>query len=483
MSLSPNTFWTSCNICHGTGKTNQKINKYARQRYQKACEHYQNSPENKPEPIPPTVHQTICPICAGIGLQSTTTQPNPDPQRYPTLAIIGGGIGGIALAIACLHRQIPFAIYERDANFDTRSQGYGLTLQQASKAIQALGIHSLKEAVVSTRHVVHNTKGDIIGEWGLRKWVQNPDKTTTKKTNIHIARQSLRQQLLNQLDDNQAVNWGHQLMDFETISDGRVKLQFLVNGQIKTATADLIIGADGIRSAVRKKLIPEKTDPLQYLDCIVILGICQLIDLKNTDTLLLDSATVFQTANGNERIYIMPFNAKSVMWQLSFPMTENQAKILSAQGPEALKTEAIKRTQWHDPIPQILLATPAAHISGYPVYDRKLLQTNQLNQHPNATLIGDAAHPMSPFKGQGANQALLDALALARQIAAAFPPENDHTKTKLRTAVLNPFETEMIARSSTKVIDSAAAAQHLHTAAVLQIVNTPRGSYIKKECF
>jgi hypothetical protein len=58
--------------------------------------------------------------------------------------------------------------------------------------------------------------------------------------------------------------------------------------------------------------------PLRYLDCIVILGICPLAVLNGIDRSLLDSATVFQTANGNERIYIMPYDSKSVMWQLSF---------------------------------------------------------------------------------------------------------------------------------------------------------------------
>jgi hypothetical protein len=71
--------------------------------------------------------------------------------------------------------------------------------------------------------------------------------------------------------------------------------------------------------------------PLRYLDCIVILGICPLAVL-GIDRSLLDSATVFQTANGNERIYIMPYDSKSVMWQLSFPMSEEEAKNLSAKG-------------------------------------------------------------------------------------------------------------------------------------------------------
>jgi hypothetical protein len=51
--------------------------------------------------------------------------------------------------------------------------------------------------------------------------------------------------------------------------------------------------------------------PLRYLDC-VILGICPLNALEGVDSPLLDSATVFQTANGNERIYIMPYDSQSV---------------------------------------------------------------------------------------------------------------------------------------------------------------------------
>jgi hypothetical protein len=60
---------------------------------------------------------------------------------------------------------IPFTIYERDNGFEARSQGYGLTLQQASKAIEGLGVFSLEKGVISTRHLVHTTDGKVIGEW------------------------------------------------------------------------------------------------------------------------------------------------------------------------------------------------------------------------------------------------------------------------------------------------------------------------------
>ena len=75
----------------------------------------------------------------------------------------------------------------------------------------------------------------------------------------------------------------------------------------------------------------------------MILGICPLESISDTQSALLDSATVFQTVNGHERIYMMPYDDKHIMWQLSFPMSETDAKILSKKGPEALKPEAIKR--------------------------------------------------------------------------------------------------------------------------------------------
>ena len=216
----------------------------------------------------------------------------------------------------------------------------------------------------------------------------------------------------------------------------------------------------------------------------MILGICPLKNLNGLEHDLLDSATVFQTANGNERIYMMPYSSDSVMWQLSFPMPEDEAKALSVQGVTALKEEACRRTQWHHPIPQILAATQVAQVSGYPVYDRELMTSELLEQAGKVTLIGDAAHPMSPFKGQGANQALLDALALARSITKGCQPPSewheDWRKAGIRDSVLTNFETDMLERSASKVKGSAEAAEFLHSDVVLHEGDEPRGRCLKR---
>lgn len=460
------TSWTLCQNCKGQGKKNRKQPKKSLIQ--------QDGIVSKNE-------QISCKKCLGSGLIASANFPQIDAENYPNIAIIGGGIGGVALAVACLHRGIPFTLFERDKSFSDRSQGYGLTLQQASKAMKSFGIHSLKEGIVSSKHIVHTTEGNIIGEWGMRKWMPSDTKKSQKQTNIHISRQSLRLALLEQLGGHNSVQWGHQLLDFKE-SDTKIDLSFQVNGEIKNVQTDILVGADGIRSSVRKLLLGEEILPLRYLDCMVILGICSLKSIKNIESPLLDGATVFQTANGKERIYMMPYSEEAIMWQLSFPISEEAAKEISTKGKNSLKEEAIQRTNWHSPIPEIIKATLESQISGYPVYDREILSTTLLEKtEKNITLIGDAAHPMSPFKGQGANQALLDALSLAREITKKCTKSSNWKEIEIRKSVLNDFETEMLSRSATKVKDSAAAALFLHSKIALFEGNQPRGSVAKRK--
>ncbi|HEY1041316.1 MAG TPA: FAD-dependent monooxygenase [Candidatus Paceibacterota bacterium] len=474
--------WTICPACHGQGKTLRRPSPKRWGLFKNELAKYElrggangNANTGTTAPQPPLGNLDVCPNCGGSGLVASTQPIQPNPQKYPTLAIIGGGIGGVALAVACQHRGIPYTLYERDASFDARSQGYGLTLQQASKAVEALGITSLDDGVTSTRHVVHTPDGKIIGEWGLRKWRKTWVQKTGRK-NVHIARQTLRSLLLQEVETPESIQWGHKLLNISPTQTGAMELTFQAGDQQKTTHADVVVGADGIYSMVRKLTLGEDATPLQYLGCIVILGICPLKSLGNIESPLLDSATVFQTVNGHERIYMMPYDADTIMWQLSFPLSEDDAQHVSAQSAGAMKEEALKRLDnWHSPVPQILAATLDSQITGYPVYDRKLFDPMWLREKGNVTLLGDAAHPMSPFKGQGANQALLDALALARKISVVCDSDVDWRKVGIRESMLNEFEQEIAERSASKVQDSRKAVDLLHSPAVLHEGDAPRG--------
>ena len=126
-------FYTPCLKCQSRGKISA-ISRRSQNRYKKSLKLFEECQGAiKPKILVP--HVDICKACTGSGLVLSENFPETESGIYPHVAIIGGGIGGMALAVACLHRGIPYTLYERDESFDARSQGYGLTLQQASKAI------------------------------------------------------------------------------------------------------------------------------------------------------------------------------------------------------------------------------------------------------------------------------------------------------------------------------------------------------------
>ena len=422
---------TICRKCKGEGKIILPPSRKAKKRHKisKVDEGQGLISKQQSQKPPPRIDG--CKECQGSGLvdniNSTCSDQSKPSAQFPHIAIVGGGLGGLALATACRHRSIPFTVYERDADFFQRSQGYGLTMQQASRALKALGIPvPLSEGIVSTKHVVHTHEGKVVGEWGLRKWrgddadkykqeAAKNTKNSNKRQNVHIARQSLRFELLKALGGSSQVKWGHKLVKYDEKVDHITTLFEVTkeDGTTSTVTynnANLLVGADGIRSSVRKQWLGESLTPLRYLGCIVILGICPLTpaEVENMESPLLDGETVFQTADGSTRIYMMPYSKKEYMWQLSFPMEEEDAKRLSKKGPLALKDESIRKCQsWHNPVASILEHTPVSLVSGYPVYDRSLASKEMLQNRVSAsscrrvTCLGDAMHPMSPFKGQG----------------------------------------------------------------------------------
>jgi len=443
-----------------------------------------------------------CEECAGSGVvPGVPSAPSAGAAR---VCVVGGGIGGAALALALQHRGIQSVVCERDDAFESRKQGYGLTMQKYSggAALRALGLRL--RGVGSDAHVSMASDGRVLGKYGHSArasaapgggerargdGVAAEEAKSDEKRNVHLPRQKLRQSLLDALAPG-TVEWGKKFSRYEHAPGSDDVVVHFEDGT--SMTCGCVVGADGIFSRVRAQKLGD--EPLKYLGVIVVLGICR------GTTHALCKNKVFQVVDGENRMYAMPFTASpdgdgclppldgatlsadgagspgAMMWQLSFPATEDEAKTYSSNA-KALRDEALRRCgSWPDPVGQLLAQTREDCMAGYPAYDRDMTPAKVLRGDPTSlvTLIGDAAHPMSPFKGQGANQALLDAVHLARCIARApkflLPGER-------RYGTVRPFantfdalaeaESSMLKRAKGKVNKSRDAAKYLHSPAAL----------------
>src|SRR6478609_5846769 len=96
-----NPYWTICLECQGRGKKSQRLTKKVRLQYQRELDQFEKTKGESPAPLRPKAHQAVCLKCGGSGLLSSKKNLPADTENYPHLAIIGGGIGGVALAVAC----------------------------------------------------------------------------------------------------------------------------------------------------------------------------------------------------------------------------------------------------------------------------------------------------------------------------------------------------------------------------------------------
>ena len=117
------------------------------------------------------------------------------PSSAP-VAIIGGGLAGSAIARSLYQRGIPVTVYEKDASFSARKQGYALTMQQGAAALKRLGLETMLNdvGVSSIAHISFDADGNVLGAYGagIRKDDNDDLKLDKRRGNIHIPRQKLR---------------------------------------------------------------------------------------------------------------------------------------------------------------------------------------------------------------------------------------------------------------------------------------------------
>jgi salicylate hydroxylase len=306
------------------------------------------------------------------------------------VAIVGGGIGGLSAATFLIRQGIEVRVYEKSHTLG--EVGAGLTLSpNARRLLHRLGMQDELEAVggdMSGASTFYRKDGTRVAPMTL--------EASDGIAMLGMHRADLLEIFARQLPDG-VVETGHECTDFQQL-DTCVRLVF-ANG--RTAEADIVVGADGIRSRMRE-VIASPAKPI-HSGSIAFRG---LIEADRLPEWQLDAFQVWM-GDGREHFMTYPVRANRMINYVAFlPSTDQIAESWSSAGdPQVLRAAFVS---W-DPRVTYLLAR-IERCFWWGLYDREPFEPWS---HGRVTLLGDAAHPMLPHLGQGANQSIEDGAALA----------------------------------------------------------------------
>lgn len=321
------------------------------------------------------------------------------------IAIVGGGPGGLTLARLLQQVGCNVTVYERDINKDARVQGANLDLHEES-GIRALEKANLMEAFYAN-YLPDAGKLRLMDHRG-NIYLDDDTEEHNTEHRPEIDRGPLRKILLESLQADTVV-WDSQFVSMEKERD-RWKLLFK-NG--KQYYADIVIGSDGANSKIRPYLSDAK--PI-YSGVTIIEGTIYEAE-KNAPNInsLLKGGKIF--AFGNEQSIILSTKGDgSIAFYTGEKVAENWVKdsgVNFENLAEVKKWFETNFSNW-DGIYHELFATEKLVIVPRPQYHFPLDQHWQTQN--NVTIIGDAAHRMPPYAGEGVNMAMLDALELSEAL-------------------------------------------------------------------
>lgn len=332
------------------------------------------------------------------------------------ILIAGGGIGGLTAAAALERLGFTVTLLERAA--ELRAVGAGLTLQP--NAIAALRSVGLADGVVAAGHrsgvaTIRKADGRVISQIDLAAaWPQEVGITLHRATLHHLLCSAL-----NRTD----LVLGATVSRYEDRGD-KVRVH-LEDG--RSFEGDLLIGADGIRSAIRRQLFGDG-EPL-YAGYYCWRGIGPQLPEP------LEGLS--ETWGRGQRFGLVPIDGERIYWfavRSGAPGGSDDAGTLHGHLQNLFGS-------WHEPIAEVIAATPASAILRGDILYRK---PAAVWGRGRVTLLGDAAHPMTPDFGQGACQAIEDAVILA----AVLRQENDPVLALRRYETLRQPRTAAIVRSA-----------------------------------
>ncbi len=332
--------------------------------------------------------------------------------------IVGGGIGGLTAAIALQRVGIEAHVYERVAR--PREAGAGISLWwNAVRALEMLGLADQLRARGwrPVRSDLKTWRGDVL--------VRGISEADAARRDVAIGvmhRADLLSMLMGEVDPAHLHTDRH-CTGFVSDSTG-VTAQF---ARAESARGDLLIGADGLHSIVRAQLFG--ASPPRYAGYTAWRSV---VDFRLTPLVASESW------GRGRRFGIVPLDERRVYWFATDNATEHE------HDPNESARARLRRMfrGWHAPIEALIDASDESDVLRNDIYDRDPLARWTEGR---VTLLGDAAHPMTPNLGQGACQAIEDALVLA--VSLATPLATPGTRRSI-DAALRGYDARRIPRTS-----------------------------------
>jgi len=320
-------------------------------------------------------------------------------SNRPQIAIAGAGIGGLALAMAL--RKFGFApvLFEKKSAEQIRTEGVFLTL--APNGVNALRALGLADAVVAegllTRGLaMFNERGKSLGlmDYGTHA-------TRFGAPSVTIRRGALGGILLDAVEAaGLDLRCGTGIEEIEHDREG------VTVHSTRSERFDVLIGADGLRSLVRRKVFPELPQP-RYSGLIGTGGVTWVDGVEPTNG-------VMNMTFGKKAFFgYLADPGQPVMWFNTYPAPESDVGPIKDPSGYARFIESLHRD---DPLDNSRIMAGVESIDrNYPIYDMPELEHWSKGR---VLLMGDAAHAVAPHSGQGASMAIEDGLVLASSLDA-----------------------------------------------------------------
>ncbi len=306
----------------------------------------------------------------------------------PKAIIVGGGIGGLTAGIALRRAGIHAVVYERAR--ELKEIGAGIAL--ASNAMKVFSKLDLADQITACGVTL---AGGAIKTWNGKDIIREVEDAH-EFISVCVHRADLLRVLVQSLGEDNLL-LGHDYAGFDQSENGVVTR--FANGE--EVQGDLLVGADGLHSAVRAGIHGEEKP--RYSGYTAWRGITHF-----------DAEPAISESWGHgTRFGIVPIGGGRIYWYATKNAPEGQP-----ESPEDRKQELLDLfNRWHSPIADLIKATEPNVILRHDLYDRKPLKRSW--GEGRVTLLGDAAHATTPNLGQGACQAIEDAYVLARYTRGA----------------------------------------------------------------